>query len=598
LSERRLAVHSESPKVSISDETSPVRVSDGDVAAMTGHDRYHPAAMGNGSKAFRFTLVVALALLAAGAALFLQQSTEKREPIVAPEVAAPAIAPASPASDPPEIVIPSDASEPQRESVAAPSAGLHRVSVLVCDEDGVPLPGIGLSAHAIIKGWGPGTPTVEPAFFVSDDHGRATCEYRAGPMYVQANADQRQRRPSPPYDPRFDTGFAGEFDLGPAGIDAEITLLARTSGLDVRVVDDRGVGVEGIEVELSQTRSTVATDGAGYARFEALPARRMSLRFRGERLDRTNGDHDPASGHPAAHVVLPRAARAGFEFVLTRRGSVEVRFDGVDAEAPPKVRLRIRRERNDGESPREREVSSAADVTIPHVQPGRFSLQTQVHPTSIHYFEPPAPFDVIPGETSTVLLVAARGRAILGGRIVDWLGRPCAGIRITVGPDVAGSVRHDWSKETTSGGDGAFRILGLPEVPVWLWIGVEDRKGDPVALFTGDRRLPTPRDGLLLELARGYRIAVEVVAAKTGERVVEPIDVRIDDGTWKRTETTGFARGPRPRVDGFVAVENLHAGTYRLVCVGSDRKPIGPEVEVVCRGDATDVSVVLRADVP
>jgi hypothetical protein len=448
--------------------------------------------MGNGSKAFRFTRMVVLALLAAGAARFLPQSSEDGESIVAPEVAAPAIAPASPASHPPEIVIPSEANEPQRESVAPPAAGLHRVSVLVRDEDGVPLPGIGLAVHQFVdvKTWGPGSPPIESAYFVRDEHGRGTCEFRAGRMFVQANADVHQPKNGPPrpYDRRFDRGFAGEFDLGPAGIDAEITLLARTSGLDVRVVDDRGIGVEGIEVELSQSKSTVVTDGAGYARFESLPARGMSLAFRSERIDRTNGEYDPASGQPSAHVVLPRAARAGFEFVLTRRGSVGVRFEGVDAEAAPKVTLRFWRERNDGESPSEREVSSAADVTIPHVQPGRFSLSTRVDPTSIHYFEPPAPFDVIPGEASTVVLVAARGRAILDGRIVDWLGRPCTGIGVRVCPEIGGHADFGWSKETTSKDDGSFRILGLPEVPVEMWMNVEDRRGDPVAYVADTRQ--------------------------------------------------------------------------------------------------------------
>ena len=100
------------------------------------------------------------------------------------------------------------------------------------------------------------------------------------------------------------------------------------------------------------------------------------------------------------------------------------------------------------------------------------------------------------------------------------------------------------------------------------------------------------------ESEREYRIDVEVVSARTGDRVVDPIDVRIDryEGDSATTRTTGTAYGERPRRDGFVEFEPMHAGTYRLVCIDAEGKPLGPEVEVVCGGDATAVSAVLRIE--
>jgi len=271
---------------------------------------------------------------------------------------------------------------------------------------------------------------------------------------------------------------------------------------------------------------------------------------------RLDGDDERLDAHTEAdgRYVFDRIpAKSRWKLVASRDGAVDA--DPVEAvargAAEPAVDLHLRRRPRIAfvlEAPDGSPVDDA-EIDVKDRE-GRFDLQHPSKGRAEFEIVSPGPcratidaagfapreetIDAAVDELKTVVVHLTRG-AFVAGVVVDDVGAPITGATIKVVGKLSEGF-GDWTRTTTSGADGAFRIDGLAEGKVNLEFAVKDHA--PL-----DYETSAPRDGVVVPLLRLARLVLRVRAPADATRLpavriaclpVSDPPKPIDVGSWTR----------------------------------------------------------------
>lgn len=232
---------------------------------------------------------------------------------------------------------------------------------------------------------------------------------------------------------------------------------------------------------------------------------------------------------------------------------------------------------DDGEVVHGQGAQTGADgkFRIGGLTPGRYGIQMQVwDPSSAAATKVLTGATVVSAGTSGLRLVAVEGQKITG-ICVDEAGAPLAGVQI----QAQFGAGAGW-RQSTSGADGRFELVGVPDGKHMLMVhadGRMSRQMEDVAAGTQNLRV---------ELERGLRIAGRIVGADGRPLVEAEVQLtRTDDKAhgWATTDEEG----------NFVA-DGLAAGVYRVrVIIEDPNDPDGFEEKEAGTAKAGDESVSL-----
>lgn len=355
--------------------------------------------------------------------------------------------------------------------------------------------------------------------------GTFTLDCLAGPLQVYAHDPTQTYRPT-------DYRQAVTFTLTPAGLEVDDIVLERAHELTVLVVDEADKPVPGAQIRYQQSRDDmpptpfldqIKSDASGSHVFKGLGPETVTLSAVKDDLGSEVAQVEVSKQQGPVKLVL----RPG----LIARITVVLRYADGQPATDATVRLDERTDRYGMERP------------VPEADAEGRITATALTPGSVYSFNISAPgcwpastpeWTAVPGELHDCgVITLTRNRGIVAGKVVNAAGEPVAGIT------VACTLETPKPVTATTGPDGAFRLEGLMEGPVYLFAYAGGMRCTARQVQTGqqDIVLKAPATG---PLTFGEPVVPPppMPAAEAqklgGELLIEALEKTKGEQTWQR----------------------------------------------------------------
>lgn len=310
----------------------------------------------------------------------------------------------------------------------------------------------------------------------TDSSGYALLDCPEGTYYAQANP----RGKITPYG----KGYQPFEVIEGSSTTVELRLPDLTGQIDVLVHDDRGVPIEGVVVyadgpmgEIHEGERT--TDEHGSASWTPIVEGAWTLRVRS-----ADSAFDSSQEKRETVLIKPGQVRQ-VTFVLPRMGRVVVNRAQIPY-IDDLIRLSVATE-SDQDT---RDGPWDADRIVWQVPPGNALLSVE-WAARVGVWSEPQFLSVLPGEETVAQVVAQPGASVLTGRVVDLVGTPVEGVKITANVYVDRltaaqqfmGLRLLANKVVVSDASGDFAIKGLPYGELHARVNVRTAKGRHLAEY-------------------------------------------------------------------------------------------------------------------
>ena len=494
--------------------------------------------------------LVLLAVLAAGLALYVLTRSIASKPAL--EHASPDVN--SPVESRSELTGEQDQDLGERESVK-PQPGTddeleQGFLVRVTDQDGEPLSGFVVSGFLLDGGEIFHAHEVE-----TNEDGMATLPApESGEWIVKANSQQV----------RPDYSRSGiRYDLQEGEVNRiDLVLQLLSASLSVLVQDERGVPVEGVEVQVSGSRTERRTDALGRTTFPQLWPRDTSVSLTDEEDLRCA---IPIGNRRQVDLAAKNTTYVVFE--LKSRPLLTLHLDPGGSTRPPELQVlgvtlnSLGKEFRGGW--KSAHVRAGEPTIVRDLAPGRYRITCDAR-CDEPWFVREQIVELEPGTSHvhTIRLEPAEG--VVSGRLIDRDGLPVNPASVSIFADPTANPQTDLVPSRKSMGvneNGEFTFLGVPDVPFRLFVDVRrySAKGSaisrPLAWFgTAEKPymdLNGPTSDLVITMARGFHIHVPVPEGR-------PDCIAKIDRKWYAHETSGY------KEDDHFEFNHLRGGSYEL----------------------------------
>lgn len=372
--------------------------------------------------------------------------------------------------------------------VAAAESDVTLVRVRVVDDEGRPLSGVRGFVDRVDGDAKPGGATALE-FPPTDADGRTELRLYRGAFDVRFNPATKMRGDSIGYgsadestqtDPRWlathESARLSKLDVFGALQERTIVLLRFPCELEVIVRDGAGSPAAGIEVGAG-FHPSVVTDVGGRARIDCLPEGRLEV----ELAEQNFGPGKPYSAKLRRRSLSLRAGTpTRAEFDVVRNGVVEVAITECTLASGELALSCDDEDPSDGFGGNfETKGNAGSIVRFDGVPPSRYSITTTLGSDDGCWAPRIHGVHVVEGTTTRIALPLAPANRSFSGRVIDTTGTPRSGVLVTVFDPIGGAVR----KSTITGETGAFRIDGLPDVPLRGGCDTTKAAGEPLAFF-------------------------------------------------------------------------------------------------------------------